>query len=1267
MSVFMVRSVHGLREVIPDNSVEEKAKKKPSSAFKRFTFKPGSPKTDGVERLPKGKIKADKTPPPCADKTAALVQVGKAKNEHPKTLDWKQKFINYTAKKFLNFSKGDYDFDPINKESKEKLSQLTGNPKIAIALSGLAPKISDILLKKIGEKLKKDFYKEGVEKALGDQQELITDCLNATLLKMMSNLAHATKESSEAEKITFLDMLSFLSGKTGKRLQDLHKQIADIKKIENPKVQKRRLKTLLKSFKKEVLTELLPNKEKDIVLPKGKLMGEVRKHIYKAMLDILPELIIENEDKIGLLGDGLSLFAKLPLKIDMEGLENLERLDSTIETVAENAIPIAQSFLAKNKEEYAAKIHEFIDKALPQKEKSQKIELETIQNLLNEFVNPKDQSTKDILSFVPTILKEFITPLVINIASWTDINGDVLTNAYRNLSTLITSEFKDKMESYEAQLIGYDALIEADKDHCLEQAFGEVLDKVLISTGIEAENVTNPIRKQLLKQAYNLYQMLKSPYDVQQSYRLKLHELMGVDKLKDDLTKYKESADVAALDDMMGFAGEKISEAIKDYIHDEANNFPQLINGFLPQKKLNEADQQWLSLAIRNIATTEDPDLKDLWGYTSDVLHSALMKLFVDAASQLPEASDPKVSKKILIPLLLKKVMGTLGTNRAEIKAKIAEINENVKDTNERKLEMRKLFTPMSEELLKLAGPNSLAVLPIPDALKKTLSTKLKAEILPDLLGKMYGGIHHFEMSSDQDRDKLLNLFKSENPALAAKVLSRLATDILPAAITDPKKDVSAKIFAKFSDFMKKNKMSNERAKAVYEYMDTNSQDLTDLIRDNFSFLFDEKAGINEIAFPAMEDFMEAAVLKVMSHVFTKINEKQNPNRFVDVGLKAINMTNTYLKELSRIMKKQKKTLLSDLDTNNLFNEFRGIHPALSKNYPKLVKTQKDILLHNQFLLPLTEELLKFVGINNENDLPGPEMSPERRKKLYELLKTDLGPSLLQTMISSINLDKIMLSVLKQVNEGLENPAKEIKFPPELENDETQQQFNKACGDLLLNLTKMIPNTMVGTFLASKKIRNIPAETLGKMVRAQLMNLNLLEAINKNMASSLMSLDAQITVDEKGELIIPEDFHFEASDLLKEDTDEDKVRLRKQFVKELTTTIRQVMVFRIKDFFAANWKELQDKIDASIRETFGENALEIKLAVDKIFRLIFINFCGTALQITSYPFLKLIGFFANLHFSRKSQQISDTIHMSIHKDLVFKLAEMAFKTLNEPA
>lgn len=98
------------------------------------------------------------------------------------TLGTFQKFINWTVKATINFARGDYSFDQVNKNSKDKLVELTGNAEMGTILGVITPKLGEIVLGAL--KQKAQGFGEGVATAIGEQQELVTQILEATLLKI---------------------------------------------------------------------------------------------------------------------------------------------------------------------------------------------------------------------------------------------------------------------------------------------------------------------------------------------------------------------------------------------------------------------------------------------------------------------------------------------------------------------------------------------------------------------------------------------------------------------------------------------------------------------------------------------------------------------------------------------------------------------------------------------------------------------------------------------------------------------------------------------------------------------------------------------------------------------------------------------------------------------------------------------------------------------------------------------------------------------------
>lgn len=956
-------------------------------------------------------------------------------------------------------------------------------------------------------------------------------------------------------------------------------------------------------------------------------------------MTMLPELIISY------VNDAVAFFPNTPK--DTEGLMNLDRLESTLDTLAPNVIPMLQSHLEENKNDYVEKFSQWINGVLPGV-----IKPEALKTLLEEMINPSGPAAKKLLVEVPELLKSFFKPLIINVASAEDFKGDVVEGAISNLVKLINLNFKNQTDIFDLQLMGYDQLTEEGKLDRLDQVFGPFVDAALECMDINYLNISQEVLSQLHKQAYNFYRLFKSPMEVQGSARLQLHQLKRLDQ-----------RDINLVEGFLGFSTEKITDFIKNYIKEESANLTGSLNQELSQKKLSSADQKWLQTALSGLTTSDDASINELWGYVSEVLHSSLMQIFVDVAQQFQEEGKGlRKHQNHLIPLIFRKVNEILGENLQGMSDKIQKINQQAKNEKERQEALRKLFIPLAEDFFKFAGPKSLAALPIPDVFKNMLSEKLQKEILPDFLSEMFTDITKWEVEMQQNQDKLLRLFKNDNPSAAAKAISIFSTEIIPSVITNPENQVDQKILKAFSDYM--TSQPGEKAKAICQFMEDNPKKMKQFVSDNIEQLFGSKFDFFKMAMPTLESKIEAIILKTMVNVFSTINEKQDPDLLINLTLKILDMANEHCEEIGKIMEEEKKPLAYKIAPKVMLEKFKGLHPAISRD-PKASAEEKERLLNEHFLKPMTKLLLKLGGYFEAKDLPVPRQYQEL---LFELLQNEFGARIYSSILNAINPDQSLLAVLEMVNAGM---GDKTALYPELETDETQKRLNQACGDLFLSAVKLIPNTAVRTVFLSDRMRKIPAASIGKVIRAQLLKTNLIEVFNEALKSSMQSLSEQIKVNERGEIVIPEDLHFKFPETRQEHARAqardkiEKMKIKRKLLSELSKTLRAQIIFRMKDFFKSGWKEIQDTMDAWVLEKFGPNSLEIKLFIDQICRVIFFNFIGAGLGMAAYPFVKLMGLIINIHLRKKSEQASNSFHLEINRSLFYKIVEETIKTFVE--
>lgn len=1095
--------------------------------------------------------------------------------------------------------------------------------------------------------------------ALKDGFQFIQDHVEKILFNALGALAQQYneehpeelhKERQDVLRLATLQMVHLVMSGVDQIDQGLLQEIKKLQLIKSEEEKAKKLKELAERFKPlslHILKGVGLKNAQDLALP-----SYLQEAVWEKIAALLPESIVN----LIAIADPF-----IPQKVEnAPEIPNVDRLQSTVETLAINSVPFIQKTIEKNEQQLALDISSALNLVLPGF-----IETSTIQSLLKDVKDSKNPDIQSLLNKIPLVLKELILPILINLARGEESEGDVLEIILTRFLSSLSEQFKNR-ENIEAQLSGYENLSPAGKEHRLGEIFGPFVETTLKAAGLNDDLIPSFAKKQIFTQVYQLYLLFKTPLDIQQDSRLILRQLMGVQipQSREEVLKFAESIkeDLNPIEEFMDFASDKIQQQIKSYLDSQAKQIPVWINNLLPIQKLSEADSTWLSEALHHIVTSEDPSMENLWNYVGEVIQTALMKLFLDVANSSTQGNER------VIPSVLKRITEIAGTNLEGIQTQINAINQNFDNSEERKLETQKLFKPISKALIELIGPQTLSALPIPESLKNKLLEDLKDKILPNLLSEIYRDFTSWGRQSQNDQEHLISLFKkadieTKNPLVAAKIISRFVKDILPSILTNPDKKLDQKLIKVFSNFILKQ--SDKRLQAIHEYISSNPQQMADFINENLKDLV-APHGALDLMSSTIENTLEVALLRSMNQVLSKIHRVQEtqPEFFVNVGLNLLKMANQHFGEINRIMKKEKKSVAYKVEPKKFLGEFKDLHSGLASD-PSLSQEDKDKLLMNEFLVPFSAEVLKLAGISTPDDLSIiPGLAPDLREKVLDLLKTELGPLIFKELMETINLDKIVLSVLELVNSS-DAESEGLTY-----QDETQKQLNEECGQLLLNLLQLIPNPATNKILKNERLKNLSAQTIGNMVRKKLLNLNIFELVDKGFVSGLQTLDKRIKV-ENGQLVMPDDLTFafaktpEERQAHKNAKAAEAIELKKKMEKELTKTLRKQVVSQLKSFFSKPWKNMQEKIDRSIEAKLGKNAAKVKAFLDKVFRVLVFTIIATALQILFYPIILLSELILNAYLKRKSHQISETMRLDIHKNLVFKCAGELVKAMNE--
>ena len=1096
--------------------------------------------------------------------------------------------------------------------------------------------------------------------ALKDGFQFIQDHVEKILFNALGALAQQyneehpeelDKEGQDVLRLATLQMVHLVMSGVDQIDQGLLQEIKKLQLMKSEEDRSKKLKELAERFKPlslHILKGVGLKNAQDLALP-----SYLQEAVWEKIASLLPESIVNliaNADPF------------VPQKVEnVPEIPNVDRLQSTVETLAINSVPFIQKTIENNEQQLALDISSALNQILPGF-----IETPTIQFLLKDIKDAKNPDIQSLLNKIPLALKELILPILINLGRGEESEGDVLEISLTRFLSSLSEQFKNR-ENIEAQLSGYENLSPAGKEHRLGEIFGPFVETTLNAAGLNYDLIPPFAKKQIFNQVYRLYLSFKMPLDIQQDSRLMLRQLMGVQipQSREEVLKFAESLkeDFNPIEEFMDFASDKIQQQIKSYLDSQAKQIPVWINNLLPIQKLSEADSTWLGEALHHIVTSEDPSMENLWSYAGEVIQTALMKLFLDVAKSSTQGNDR------VIPSVLKRITEIAGIHLEGIQTQINAINQSFDSPEERKLETQKLFQPISKALIELIGPQTLSALPIPESLKDKLLEDLKDKILPNLLSEIYRDFTSWDRETQNDQEHLISLFKNadietKNPLVAAKIISRFVKDILPSILTNPDKKLDQKLIKAFSNFILKQ--SDKRLQAIHEYITNHPQQMAEFINENLKELSAPNGALDLMA-STIENTLEVALLRSMNQVLSKIHRIQEtqPEFFVNVGLNLLKMANQHFGEINRIMKKEKKSLAYKVEPKKFLGEFKDLHSSLASD-PSLSQEDKDKLLMNEFLVPFSTEVLKLAGISTADDLSIiPGLAPDLREKVLDLLKTELGPIVFKELMDTINLDKIVLSVLELVNSS--DAESEVA---ETYQDETQKQLNEECGQLLLNLLQLIPNPATNKILKNERLKTLSAQTIGNMVRKKLLNLNIFELVDKGFVSGLQTLDKRIKV-ENGQLVMPDDLTFafaktpEERQAHKNAKAAEAIELKKKMEKELTKTLRQQIVSQVKSFFSTRWKNMQDKIDRSIEAKFGKNATKVKAFLDKVFRVLVFTIIATALQILFYPIILLSELILNAYLKRKSHQISETLRLDIHKNLVFKCAEELVQAMNE--
>jgi hypothetical protein len=568
--------------------------------------------------------------------------------------------------------------------------------------------------------------------------------------------------------------------------------------------------------------------------------------------------------------------------------------------------------------------------------------------------------------------------------------------------------------------------------------------------------------------------------------------------------------------------------------------------------------------------------------------------------------------------------------------------------------------------------------------------TEIKTEIVDILNQSMQPG--SFELSPENIVENLLNKvgFSEEEKIPMAKTIRKKFYPLLKKLALDQ----SIEIYKNFKEIV----IGNEQRSVLLEsFVGKSEAEGIKAAVINFSAAQVELVvpqdalalrGITQVA-------IESTTLAACTNLFSRIKAVNSSDFVFTTGVSILNVVAKHLKLIHTIKNKEKKIYVhgvtyqafvsgfdelgyltqgipknkeafdADQKVHSIQVEIKGLENRLKFGYYPLFSESKEMLkrslvqkkldLANQqaildnerikeFFIPLTKDLLEILGIT-QDQIPFPCV--DMKESLWIKLTTEIIPKVLcnlyQTLLNPDALHSILLSLLETAELSTETMTAPALDEEDLTNPKETDEINEALKKIINKGIKVVPGTLLELIFSIKKIEQMSAAAIGKSFRKELKRVNIIKIAEEAIVKAFSN-----TREE------------EASEKI--DSEKTKLKLQTALVDMI---IRQGGS-AVKKKLLSPWIALDEIIERSIGNIFGEKGLYLKELVDRLCYYIFIDLLGSILLIAINPLQNFVMRRIHCHVKNKVSHAIDAFDMRIHEDLFYKLTRIVVNNLVPP-
>ena len=684
---------------------------------------------------------------------------------------------------------------------------------------------------------------------------------------------------------------------------------------------------------------------------------------------------------------------------------------------------------------------------------------------------------------------------------------------------------------------------------------------------------------------------------------------------------------------------------------------------------------------------SNNPVMTQARNYLEALVGVMLLEITVSVIekSSQPLSNQDRHPQQLLPLEIILRFLGITQHRLKDIDKKTNETGESQETIFHEQERQRLLFSSLVDSLYTLGIEKIFSHLPLeglPGAenIRQLISESVKDIALPDLINNLYSSFHVWTKQIDDSHAALDNCYHTTHLSWAMRVIAQYGSDWIRNFLSNSSEEAAEPLISYLIEFCKKP-----------EHTDTEwiARLLADPLCDANAFVSENiKAfGLKESKetlnlWPAITTHIEAILTKFFASITNSIQEieTENPDFMKDLAITMLKDIQDYLDSTTKIKSKQGASGTENID-----------HEEAILLDSKVSIKEKNAIRLKKYFLPLSSKLFDLARIAPE-DFPVPE---QLKKPVAQWVIEQLIPNILLQMYSVMLENPVRDSVTLSFLEALHNALNEVKpigkvqedVEPKEIPDPKQVELKEECSVVVSQFVGLITDPLVQYVFSKDKVKNISAEVISKAMNKYLSKWTLVQLIDHAVFTGLPKLHPATWKGKTGrESLIPlEDFiradgkvvrqvgkkfsfHFpktaaevQAQKILKM---QEAAETRKFLRNGFTMVISSEAMTNTGVFIKSLWESFQSHIDDFIKMRFPENGPRIKEMLDRIFRKVFIDLIGTAIQFIFYPLTKFFQYLLEkIYVDRKSDDIIENVHTDDLEMLVHKLTSTIMSAL----